>query len=217
MQWLICFIPKILTSYVESVDSFWGKKITIGKTINIKLKKIYFIKINSDNPQMQPKKSANLPQILLSNVYCHQKAKYYKHITIQQLDWTCWNSCCCNSRGEILKRQIKVLKCKHSFCLNCLAACLSGKNEEESQCPECKMNILKADISSSSYLQTLLPLLKIQCNTFSKKLLINAHYNHNCSLDISPPSSLLVTDIFNISDNGIPRLVEDATLHVLKK
>ena len=89
MQWLMCFIPKILTSYVESVDNFCGKKITIGKTINIKLKKIYFIKINSDNPQMQPKKSASLPQILLSNVYYHQKAKYYKHITIQQLDSTC--------------------------------------------------------------------------------------------------------------------------------
>ena len=39
----------------------------------------------------------------------------------------------------------------------------------------------------------------------------------NWSLDLSPPSSLLVTDIFNISNNDIPRSVEDATLHVLKK
>ena len=57
----------------------------------------------------------------------------------------------------------------------------------------------------------------------SKRFLISTHYNdyakhiQNCSLDISPPSSLLVTDIFNISDNDIPRSVEDATLHVLKK
>ena len=29
-------------------------------------------------------------------------------------------------------KPIKVLKCKHRFCLNCLAACLCGKNEEES-------------------------------------------------------------------------------------
>ena len=131
--------------------------------------------------------------------------------------------CCCNSCGEILKKPMKVLKCKHRFCLNCLAACLSGKNEEESQCPACKMNILKADISPSSDLQTLLSLLKIQCNICSKKFLISTHYNdytkhiQNCSLDISPPSSLLVTDIFNISDNDIPRSVEDATLHILKK
>ena len=85
------------------------------------------------------------------------------------------------------------------------------------------MNILKADIIPSSDLQTLLSLLKIQCNICSKKFLISTHYNdytkhmQNCSLDISPPSSLLVTDIFNISKNDIPRSVEDATLHILKK
>ena len=39
----------------------------------------------------------------------------------------------------------------------------------------------------------------------------------NCSLGISSPSSLLVTNIFNISKNDIPKLMEDATLHVLKK
>ena len=70
-------------------------------------------------------------------------------------------------------KPIKVLKCEHRFCLNCFAACfLSGKNEEESQCPACKINTLKADISPSSDLQTLLSLLKIQCNTCSTR------YNH---------------------------------------
>ena len=69
--------------------------------------------------------------------------------------------CCCNSCGKILKKPIKVLKCEHRFCLNCLAACLSGKNEEQLQCPACKINILKIDISPSSDLQTLLSLLKI--------------------------------------------------------
>ena len=109
--------------------------------------------------------------------------------------------CCCNSYREILEKPIKVLKCKYSFCLNCLAACLSGENEEESQCPVCKINILKTDISPSSGLQNLLSLLKIQCKRCSKKLLISTHYNHytkhiqNCSLDISPPSSPLVSDI----------------------
>ena len=42
------------------------------------------------------------------------------------------------------------------------------KNEEESQCPACKINALKADISPSTDLQTLLSLLKIQCNICSK-------------------------------------------------
>ena len=45
---------------------------------------------------------------------------------------------------------------------------LSGKNEEESQCPACKINTLKVGISPSSDLQILLSLLKIQCNTCSK-------------------------------------------------
>ena len=117
--------------------------------------------------------------------------------------------CCCNSCGEVLKKPIKVLKCEHRFCLNCLAACLSGKNEEESQCPVCKINILKTEISPTSDLQILRSLLKIQCKRCSKKFLISTHYNHytkhiqNCSLDISPTSSLLVSDIFNISNNDI--------------
>ena len=49
---------------------------------------------------------------------------------------------------------------------------LIGKKEEESQCPACKINTLKAGISSSSDLQTLLPLLKIQCTTCITR------YNH---------------------------------------
>ena len=58
-------------------------------------------------------------------------------------------------------KSINVLKCEHRFCLNYLAACffyLSGKNEEESQFPACKVNTLKADISPSFDLQTLLSL-----------------------------------------------------------
>ena len=109
-----------------------------------------------------------------------------------------------------LGKPMKVIKCEHRFCLNCLAAYFSsGKNEEESQCPAFEINTLKADISSSSDLQTLLSLLKIQCNTCSKKFLISTHYNHytkhiqNCSLSMSKPSSLLVTAAFNISNNNI--------------
>ena len=77
------------------------------------------------------------------------------------------------------RKPITKLKCECRFFLNCLAAFFSsGKNEQESQCPACKINTLKADISPSSDLQTLLPLLKTQCNTFSKKLFIATQYNH---------------------------------------
>ena len=75
----------------------------------------------------------------------------------------------CKTCGEILKKPIKVLQCKHKFCLNFVAAFLSGKTEEELQCPACKIDILKVGISPSSDLQILLPLLKTQCKTCSKK------------------------------------------------
>ena len=45
---------------------------------------------------------------------------------------------------------------------------LSGKKEEESQGPAFKINTLKADINPSTDLPTMLSLLKIQCNTYSK-------------------------------------------------
>ena len=74
-------------------------------------------------------------------------------------------------------KSIKVLKCKHRFCLNCLAACfLSGKNEKESQCPACKMNTLKTDISPSSDLPNLLSLLKINATHVVK---CSPRYNHS--------------------------------------
>ena len=74
-----------------------------------------------------------------------------------------------------LGKPMKVIKCEHRFCLNCLAAYFSsGKNEEESQCPAFEINTLKADISSSSDLQTLLPLLKYNATHVVKNSL-SAH------------------------------------------
>ena len=52
---------------------------------------------------------------------------------------------------------------------------LSGKNEGVSQFPAHKINTLKADISPSFGLQTLLSLLKIQCNKCSKKNALSVH------------------------------------------
>ena len=105
-------------------------------------------------------------------------------------------------------KPIKVLKCKHRFCLNCLAACfLSGKNEEESQCPACKMNTLKQTLVLYLICQLCCNCLKFNATHVVK---CSPSYNHstkhiqNCSLNIWPSSSFLVTTM-------------DATLHVLKK
>ena len=67
------FTLKILTSFVKSVVSFWGKKITIRKTINLKLENMfyeytYLVAIH----KYTLKKSAKM---LFCHVYYHQKAK----------------------------------------------------------------------------------------------------------------------------------------------
>ena len=70
--------------HTKSVVSFSGKKTTVRRTINTKLKKNKFININSDNLLIHNKK--NLPQMVLCyNVHCHQIAKYYIHTTIEEL------------------------------------------------------------------------------------------------------------------------------------
>ena len=66
---------------------FLGKKITIRKTINTKLKNMFYEYTYLVTIHKYTLK--NLPLTLFCHVYYHQKAKYYKHITIQQLDSTC--------------------------------------------------------------------------------------------------------------------------------
>ena len=59
----------------------------------------------------------------------------------------------------------KSVKMRTQILLKLFDSMFLSLNEEESQCPACKINTLKAGISPSSDLQTLLSLLKIQCNT----------------------------------------------------
>ena len=85
-------------------------------------------------------------------------------------------------------KPIKVLKCKHRFCLNCLAACfLSGKNEEESQCPACKMNTLKIDITL---------VLHLICQLCCYCLKCNATYVVKCSPRYNPSLEKTHTKLF---------------------
>ena len=101
-------------------------------------------------------------------------------------------------------KPLQVSKYKQIFCLHCLVSFLSGK-KEESQCPACKINILKPGIILPSDLQTMLSLLKIQCKTCSKKFLMSMRYNYytkhiqNCSLEIHQAHFwLLISSIYPI-------------------
>ena len=73
-------------------------------------------------------------------------------------------------------KPVKVLKCEHRFCLNSLTACfLTGKNEEESQGPACKINTSKADFSPSSICQLCCHCLKYNATHVVK---CSPCYNH---------------------------------------
>ena len=127
--------------------------------------------------------------------------------------------CICEICSEIIKKPIKILKCEHKFCLNCLMASLRGKTEMESQCPSCKIKISKTDASPSTDLETMLSLLQTQCKLCSKKFKIANHaqyINHTQNCSINDITNCSISDIFSISVAHIPRNIEDAALHALR-
>ena len=96
--------------------------------------------------------------------------------------------------------------------------------ELESFCPTCNINFKIANIKFSQHQKKLLDLLKVSCNTGSKKVSINSDYElyiqHKikcCGNSVDQPNTSL-TEIFHLTDNSeIPRDIEDATLHVTRK
>ena len=98
---------------------------------------------------------------------------------------------------------------------------IDRKTEMEYQCPSCKIKISKKGTSSSTYLETMLSLLQTKCKIFSKtfKIANHAQYiNHiqNCSINELQHKSVLVRNIFSISEAHIPRTIEHPALHVLQ-
>ena len=96
--------------------------------------------------------------------------------------------------------------------------------ESESFCPTCNINFKIGNIKFSQHQKKLLDLLKVSCNIGSKKVSINSDYElyiqHKikcCGNSVDQPNTSL-TEIFHLTDNSeIPRDVEDATLHAIKK
>ena len=129
--------------------------------------------------------------------------------------------CICEICSEIIKKPIKILKCEHKFCLNCLMASLRGKTEMESQCPSCKIKISKTDASPSTDSETMLSLLPIQCKACSKKSKIanlgqDKNHTRSCSIKELQSKPVLVSDIFSISEAQFLRTIEELALYVLK-
>ena len=96
--------------------------------------------------------------------------------------------------------------------------------KSESFCPTCNINFKIDNIKFSQHQKKLLDLLKVSCNLCSKKFSINSDYElyiqHKskcCENPMDQPNKSL-TEIFKLTDDSeIPRDIEDATLHVIKK
>ena len=132
--------------------------------------------------------------------------------------------CKCGLCADVIRRPVTISVCEHIFCFSCFAKYIKSKLELESFCPTCNINFKIANIKFSQHQKKLLDLLKVSCNTGSKKVSINSDYElyiqHKikcCGNSVDQPNTSL-TEIFLPTDNSeIPRDIEDATLHVIKK
>ena len=85
---------------------------------------------------------------------------------------------------------------------------LEGKNRNEGSCPVCEILISPSDFIAPKLIGELLQCLVVECDQC--KQVHNVHLNHTCNHH----SPMQINDIFKLTD--IPRIVDDATLHVLK-
>ena len=105
------FIPKILTSYVESFQ-FLGKENYNKQNQKHRIEKIYFININSDIPQMHHKKDSH-------KCYSAMPTAIKRQSTISTSPFTNWTphaqKCEISEGVEILQKAItrkRILKVK---------------------------------------------------------------------------------------------------------
>ena len=132
--------------------------------------------------------------------------------------------CKCGLCADVLRRPVTISACEHIFCFSCFAKYIKSKLESESFCPTCNINFKIDNIKFSQHQKKLLDLLKVSCNLRSKKFRINSDYElyiqHKskcCENPMDQPNKSL-TEIFKLTDDSeIPRDIEDATLHVIKK
>ena len=111
--------------HTEDIDKlcrtcFGGKKITIKKTINTKLKKIYSININSDNPHIHPINVCH-------NCYYAMSTAIKREGTISTSPFNNWTQH--TGKCEICEREFNHSK-KGLLSKECLKLTLLGKADQ---------------------------------------------------------------------------------------
>ncbi|XP_047134470.2 V(D)J recombination-activating protein 1 [Hydra vulgaris] len=151
--------------------------------------------------------------------------------------------CICCLCGKIPKQPVFLKKCERLFCFFCLVEIIKIRFFNETACPKCNEPLIPEDLVASNKTNSLIKMLSVECILCKEKFNVIKEYDvyiHHkliCngksvtkSLFLSLPLSLpslsptlytfnnSISEIFNLTANSnIPRVVEDAALHVLKQ
>ena len=130
--------------------------------------------------------------------------------------------CKCGMCNNILSQPIMLTKCQHVFCYCCIVPHLMGKYEHDGSCPVCNVVATFQGLIIPSYLNNLIKLLIMGCATCKKEFDI-FHYmdlqehEADCHSSSLPTSEYCLKDVFLLNENSeIPRIAEDAALHIIK-
>ena len=139
-----------------------------------------------------------------------------------------WNShfdlCVCSICNNITEQPV-MLECQHSFCLTCVVSKIEGKDENDSKCMTCNAKILLTKINPSIQVREMINCLVVPCELdCGKTFSINDSENKTeheklCKGTFinKKSASYTISDIFELSESSeMPRIVEDATVHVMK-
>lgn len=133
--------------------------------------------------------------------------------------------CICKICGEVMNQPVMLKNCQHSFCSLCILSNVKDKLENDSNCPLCKTNITIDSLSYSVHISEIIKHLTIICKICDKKVFLKDRNfeNHDCiklsNNTINENDKLVsINSFYQITDTSeIPREVNDAVLHIIKK
>ena len=142
--------------------------------------------------------------------------------------------CVCTICNDIMHKPIIIKNCLHSFCAPCLLPFIIGKLISKTKCPKCSFSIPSDELISLTnvikMVENLQEVCKQGCGKLFKVTQLSERKKHqktcqtttiSCSttsVSSSSTSQINFSDIFALdSTSVIPRIIEDAALHVIKQ
>ena len=130
--------------------------------------------------------------------------------------------CTCKICQSIMVNPVMNIKCQHSVCFNCLVSRVEGNHISGIKCLLCDEFAYPSLYVVSTTISKLIENLQVECKNscgttfgikdFDKKVL----HEDSCFGKSGPSTS--IEEIFMLGpEDSIPRVVEEATIHVIKK